>query len=171
MNQKIGITFKIPWNKTMDPYLFDTYGGALLAILFGMSSIYTEEIREKNLATSFFYFREHADDYMTYEFIAQTDHPKEFSDYIVSTLKKAKITKEDLERVKKVWISSEVLMTDNSHTTLDNLYYDLTEFGHIVPDKIELFRNLSFKKLEEVRKSLNFDNYSVVVVKPEATSK
>ncbi len=166
-NQKVGLTFKIPWAKGMDQYLFDTYAGALLSILFGMSSIYTEEIREKNLATSFYFMREHTDDYLTFDFVAQTEKPDEFVNYVVTTLKNATVKEEDLNRIKKVWIASEVLMIDDYKTTLDNLYYDLTEFGHIVPLKVDLIKGLSFKKLKEVRKQLNFDNYSVVIVKPK----
>ncbi len=167
VNQKVGLTFKIPWDSKMDPYLFDTYLGSLLSILFGQSSIYSEMIRDNGLATSFFYMREHTDDYVTIEFIAQADDAKKFTDFVIDTLKNGKITKEDLERVKKVWISSEVIMVDNSEATLDNIYYDLTEFRRLIPDKIEIYKSLSFDTLKKIRKDLKLDSYSVVVVHPK----
>lgn len=164
-SQKVGLTIKLPWPKDMDHFTFDLYCGAVLSMLFGVSAKLSEEIRNKKYATSFYYVKEHTKDYMTINFVAQSDRPKEFVDFVIDNLKQAPLEKDDLERIKKVWISSEVMMIDNINVTLDNLYYDLIEFGTIVPDKVDLIRAIDYDRLKKMRDSLNLDQYSVVVAK------
>lgn len=167
-NQKVGLTIKLPWKEGVDHFTFDLYCGAILTMLFGISSKLSEEIRNKKYATSFYYMREHTKDYMTINFVAQSDRPKEFVDFILDNLEHAPLEKEDLERIKKVWVSSEVMMVDNINATLSNLYYDLIEFGRIIPEKVELIRMIDYDQLKNLRKSLDFTHHSVVVAKPKS---
>ena len=85
--------------------------------------------------------------------------------------KKKAVLNEEVERYKKVWISSEVIMTDNVEITVDNLINDIVEYGSIMPDKISVIRNMNLKKLNKIRKDINFDNSSIVVLIPEKQSK
>lgn len=164
-NTRVGLTIKLPWKKEMDRFLYDVYCGALLSLLFGTSSIKREEMRKKQLTTTFYYMREFTKDYLIFNFVAQTEEPDTLVEFILDNLKNTSLEERDFERIKKVWISSEVIMIDNINLTLDNLYYDLTEFGRVIPNKVELIRGLNFQTLLDIRKELNFDQYSVVVAK------
>ena len=77
------------------------------------------------------------------------------------------IREEKIERLKKVWISSEVVMIDNVVITLDNLLYDIINYGRIIDNKVEIFKTLNLKDLEKTISSIDFNNASSVIVNPK----
>lgn len=167
MNTKVAFAVKIPWPKKVDHYEFATYCGMILVLLFGMSSSFREEMRKKNYMTSFYMDREYTDGYITFLFEAESDHPDELIDEIKKQLANTKITEAEVERTKKSWIASEVLMADNVSTTLDNLIYDLVEFGNIIPDKVNRIRAMNLKRLEQLRQEIDLKETATVIMKPK----
>ena len=111
--------------------------------------------------------REYTDGYITFLFEAESDHPDELIDEIKKQLANTKITEAEVERTKKSWIASEVLMADNVSTTLDNLIYDLVEFGDIIPDKVNRIRAMNLKRLEQLRQEIDLKETATVIMKPK----
>lgn len=165
-NQKLGYTIKIPFDKKEDRYTYSLYLGLLQNLLFGLSSEFRERMRNENKMSSFYCDREHTKDYVTLLFVAETDKPDELKEEIEKYVKNIKIDDKEIERVKKVWISSEVMMIDNIDITLNNMIYDIIEFGRLIPNKTEIFRSLSKEKLEKIIKEIDFTNSSTIIVKP-----
>ena len=76
-------------------------------------------------------------------------------------------TEEEIDRLKKVWISSEVIMIDNINMSLENIVDDIIEFGDIIPNKVEIFRSLNKKDYDKILSSIDFSNSSTVIIRPK----
>ena len=168
-NPKAGFTIKLSIKdiKQDKRHEYNIYIGMILNILFGTSSIFREEMMKNNLLNSLILERMIVDDYLVITFWIESSKPKELIENIKKQFKEYEITQEEVERCKKVWISSEVIMTDNIEITVDNLINDIIEYGDIIPNKISIIRDMNLKKLSEIRKKFNFDNNSTVILMPE----
>lgn len=150
-----------------DLHEYNIYIGMILNILYGTSSSFREEMMKKNLLNSLILERIIVDDYLVITFWIESMNPKKLIEHIKEQYEQCEITEEDVERCKKVWISSEVIMTDNIEVTVDNLINDIVEYGEIVADKVPIIRNMTLEKLNEVRSGIHFDNSSTVVLLPD----
>jgi len=167
INTKMAYTIKIPLKDIKDKYLFNLYIGLFSSIKFGLSSEFRENMRKKNLMTSFYTEREIYGDFLLMTFIADSENPKELVSEIKKELNSINIKEEDVERLKKVWISSEVVMIDNISLTLDNILYDIINYGKVINNKTEIFRTLNLSDLENTVKEIDFSNASVIIVNPK----
>jgi len=164
---KAGLTIKIPLDKIKEVYEYNLYIGMILHILYGTSSLFRENMMKNNLLSSLMTERMIVDDYLVISFWMESKEPKMLIENIKKHFKEYSITEEEIERCKKVWISSEVIMTDNIEVTVDNITNDIIEYGDIIYDKVSLIRKMNKKQLEKVRESIEIENSSIVVLLPE----
>ena len=166
---KISIGYK------MDRYRFaikndivlDLYLNMIVSLCFGASSKFKEMIRKRHLVSRSGYYFDRFDDIVTFTVEADTLNTpvylKELENYLVNL----DVLEEDLERIKKVWISSEVVKSDYPDNLVDNIVGDLVTYRKIVPNYVDLIRNMNISTLKEVIKSLDFFNKSIVEVTKE----
>jgi len=167
-NPKAGFTVKLlleDINKK-DIHEYNIYIGMILNIFYGTSSGFREEMMKQNLLNSLILERMIVDDYLTITFWIESNNPQKLIENIKAHFEETEITKEEVERCKKVWISSEVVMTDNIEITVDNLINDIVEYGEIIPNKVPIIRGMTLERLNEIRKTLSFDNNSTVILWP-----
>lgn len=167
VNPKVAYGIKIPVKNIKDRYRFNLYVGMMLNILFGLSSKFRERMKKEELMTSFYNERDYVGDYLVINFYADSKNASRLVDEIKKELENGEITEEEVERLKKVWISSEVVMIDNISITLDNILDDIITYGHVIENKIDLYRSLNKKELDETRRKIDFTNDCVVYVKPK----
>ena len=165
---KIGLGYKI--NKKSlgikDDLELDMYLHMLSTLLFGISSMFRERVREKHLMTSFYYEWDNIIDYRTLLLYAETENPELLIDEIKTEIKNMKYTKDDLERIKKVWIANEVKMIDFIESTVSNIIDDKIKYNKLVDNKISLIRKINKQKLDEIVSKIDFSNYSKVILLP-----
>ncbi len=168
-NPKAGFTIKLNIKdvKASKRHEYNIYVGMILNILFGTSSVFREEMMSKNLLNSLILERMIVDDYLVITFWIESKNPKELIENIKRQINQYTITDEEVQRCKKVWISSEVIMTDNIEITVDNLINDIIEYGDIIPNKISIIRKMNLKKLNEIRNKFKINNNSTVILLPE----
>lgn len=168
-NPKAGFTIKLSLKELEEDniYEYNIYLGMILNILFGTSSSFREDMMKKNLLNSLILERMIVDDYLIITFWIESNDPKQLIDNIKKQFDTYKISEEEVERCKKVWISSEVIMTDNVEITVDNLINDIVEYGDIIPDKVPIIRGMTLDKLNKIKKEINFNNSSTVILLPE----
>ncbi len=165
---KMSYSLKINIKDQKDIFVTDLYFSLMLSMLFGISSDFRERMKKQELYTSFHYMKERADDYIYISFVAETEKPEELIEEIKKELQKMKLEEDVLERIKKVWISSEVMMIDNINVTLDNIVYDVIEYGDIIQDKIDIYKKLNLKDLKKLLQSTDLSNDAVVIIRPES---
>lgn len=167
VNSKVAYGIKIPVKDIKDKFRYNLYIGMILNILFGLSSRFRERMKKEKLMTSFYNERNFVGDYLIINFYANSTDAKKLVQEIKNELKNGQITEEEVERLKKVWISSEVIMIDSFATTLDNVLDDIINYGKIVEDKVNIYKTLNKKELDKIYQSIDFDNSSVVYVEPK----
>ena len=139
----------------------------LLYILFGMSSTFREEMLKKELYSLFYSSGVIVDDLMIIECVAESKKPNEFKNNIIKCLKEQEINKEDVERVKKVKISLEVMEIDKPFRVSDSIIDHLLDFGDVIYNKMDLIRSITLEDILEVRNNILIDNNSYVVGYPK----
>ena len=167
VNTKVGYGIKIPIKHIKDKYLFNLYIGLMLSIKFGLSSVFREKLKKEQLMTSFYMEREIVGEYLIIVFKADSETPFELIEEIKKELDNIEIPEEEINRLKKVWISSEVIMIDNINMSLENIVDDIIEFGDIIPNKVEIFRSLNKKDYDKILSSIDFSNSSTVIIRPK----
>ena len=167
VNTKVGYGIKIPIKHIKDKYLFNLYIGLMLSIKFGLSSVLREKLKKEQLMTSFYMEREIVGEYLIIVFKADSETPFELIEEIKKELANIEILEEEIDRLKKVWISSEVIMIDNINMSLENIVDDIIEFGDIIPNKVEIFRSLNKKDYDKILSSIDFSNSSTVIIRPK----
>ena len=167
VNTKVGYGIKIPIKHIKDKYLFNLYIGLMLSIKFGLSSVFREKLKKEQLMTSFYMEREIVGEYLIIVFKADSETPFELIEEIKKELSNIEIPEEEINRLKKVWISSEVIMIDNINMSLENIVDDIIEFGDIIPNKVEIFRSLNKKDYDKILSSIDFSNSSTVIIRPK----
>ncbi|MDD6224441.1 MAG: pitrilysin family protein [bacterium] len=166
-NKKVAYVVKIPLKGVKDPYRLNLYLGLFNSIKFGLSSTFREQMKQKKLITSFYTEREIYGEYLLLSYIASSDRPEEFVAEVKKELTTLDIEESEIERLKKVWISSEVVMVDNISLTLDNILYDVITYGNIIPNKTEIYRSLNVVELKKMISKINFSNASFITVCPK----
>lgn len=167
VNTKVGYGIKIPIKHIKDKYLFNLYIGLMLSIKFGLSSVFREKLKKEQLMTSFYMEREIVGEYLIIVFKADSETPFELIEEIKKELANIEIPEEEINRLKKVWISSEVIMIDNINMSLENIVDDIIEFGNVIPNKVEIFRSLNKKDYDKILSSIDFSNSSTAIIRPK----
>ena len=72
-----------------------------------------------------------------------------------------------MNRIKKVWIANEVRMIDSVTSTVNNCFDDIIKYGKIIPNRIDIIKNMKLKTLKEIIDKIDFDNISIVKMIPE----
>ena len=138
----------------------------MLNIKFGLSSNFREVLKAEELMTSFYMEREIISNYLIITFKADSEKPNELVEKIKEEIKNIEIDEKELERLKKVWISSEVMMIDNISITLDNIASDIIEYGKLIPNKVEIYRSLNKEEYDSIISKVDFTNTSTLIMRP-----
>lgn len=166
---KVGICFKFDRSKfpMKDPYVQDLYFQMFVTLTFGITSMFREKARKEKWMSSFYTQVDDCENYKLLSLVAETKEPDIFQKEVLKALENIKITKEDVERMKKVWISSEHKMIDMVETTVLNLYDDLMKYHRIEENKMELIKAIEKKELDKLIQKLDFENRTVVKILPK----
>jgi len=166
---KVGYAIKLDRNqsKIKDDYEFDLYLTMVGSLLLGVTSTLREKLRNKKLTTSFYYELDKGLHYRTLMILSETTNPEELLSDIKKELNNMTFQEEDFERIKKVWIASEVQMIDNISGTVDNFVYEMFSYHKVMTDRIEKIRAMDFKKFQTVVKELDWTKRTEVTIYPK----
>ena len=160
---KIALGLKVPTTKLgMNRIELDMYLNMLTTILFGSSSEFRERTRNEKILTDIYTEWETIKGFKTFYIMSVTKNPDQLLKEIISEFENMKINEQTFERIKKVWIAGEAKMIDNADSTAANLFDDILQFKDIVPNKVELIREMKLSKLLSLIKKIDFNNYSIV---------
>ncbi len=166
---KLAYGIKIPMSSISldDPIKRFMYLNMFLNIKFGLTSKFREEMRKRDLMTSLFVESSIVDDFYTLTLFAETKDKNRFVKELIKELKDCNITKEEIERLKKVWIASEVYASDNVEVIVNNSIYDIINFERIINNKASIIKELNKKELDKIISEIDFNNSSYVYLKPK----
>ena len=160
----LAVKFSIKDIKKEERYEHLLYVSMILTILFGSASTFREKMLKARKFITLTFDKIVLDDIVTIEFLAESNNSKELVEEILKHFENSKITEEEVERCKKVWIASEVLLSDDVVSTISNLISDIDEVGNIIENKVEIIRKLNYTTLLKVREKINLKNTSLVLM-------
>lgn len=165
---KIGLGYKFSRDtfQIKDELELDLYLNMFTTLLFGLSSLFKERVRNKHLMTSFGYEWDTVNDYKSLLIMAETENPELLIDEINKELENINIIETDLERIKKVWIANEVKMIDSIDNTVSNVFDDMIRYKKLVNNKISMIRKINKKALDNLISSMKFTNRSKIILLP-----
>lgn len=167
---KLAYSIKLSLNELQNPedfYLTNLYLSAMLNMLFGLSSDFRERMEKENRYSSFYYSKDISNHYVFITCWAETEDPNYLINELGKIFSQMPLTEEDFERIKKVWLASEVMMVDDIDATLSNIVHEVIEYGNYFPNKTSIYKSLNFKELKDVINRLNFSNTSFVIIRPK----
>ena len=169
----LAVKTKVTDYQSLPVFLFRSYTIMIANILYDQSALFREEMLRKKLMTSLNSNVLWIDDILLMEFNADTDKPEELAKEIVNHFKNTKITSEELERYKKVWISSSIYGADSISTMANNIVNVVLEYDELIEEHwIESIRSMNIEDLEKIRNIINIDNTTAIIANPtEKTAK
>ena len=147
------------------------YLNLFLTVKFGLTSKFREEAKKKKLMTSLYTEVFTMNNHTMISFYADSEKPDELKQEIKKEMTKDDITNEEISRIQKVWIASEVQITDSIEATLNNCIEDYLKYGNIVSNRVEKIKMLNKKDLGEIIKKIDFTNDSYAVIEPNGKQK
>lgn len=166
---KFLLNFKSPMKELNgeDRYKYETELDILLYILFGNSSEFREEMYNKELCTLLYGSGSIIDNVFVVEILAESTKPYELKEKVIKCLKNKEITKEDVERIKKVKISLEVMDSDKPSKMSYSIIRDITDYNEVIYNKIDIIKSIKYEDIINIRKDILLDNYSFVLGMPK----
>lgn len=161
---KVAIGLKISTEdmNEYDSLTLDLYLQMFSTLVFGSSSTFRERVRNKKLLNSFSADWESIPGFKNYLAIISTDDPDAFLKEFKEEVANIKIDEEAFNRMKKVWISSEVKLFDYVDSVASNVSDDLILYGDVIPDKIDRFRNMNIDVMNDIISKIDFNNISYI---------
>jgi predicted Zn-dependent peptidase len=166
---KVSIGIKIPLKPiaNIDPKKRGIYFNILIASLFGSTSLFYERMRKDNYITSSIYIDLiNSEEYCLLTITAESDKYKQFIEEVKKELININIEAEDVERMKKVLISSTILIYDAVVNINDKIVSNLIHYNKIYPDEIDMIKELNKEDIDMFIKKIDFSKTSTYVIKP-----
>ena len=100
--------------------------------------------------------------FRTFLILSSTNEPDELINEIKNELKNISIDEAAFTRMKKVWIANEVKMADYVDSVESNIYDDILNYKCVIPDKVDMIRELNVNDMNDIIGKIDFDNLAVV---------
>lgn len=141
------------------------YLDAILVAKFSDISDLYEGLTEQNLVMYGMYAtRDVRDDYVVLTFEMETDYRDQVLDLIRAELRNIKLSKEELERVKKSNIASFILHFNDIMDVAQDIEDDVLSSNRITDDIFDIYKNMDLKIANDIASKINIDNECVYFI-------
>ncbi len=164
---KLKIAYKIEKGgfKNLSDTEIKVYLDLILQAKFGPTSDFLEKMLEENLIMyDIITTREIRDDYILISFEAETEYKEELIDSIRQELKNIKITKEEVERIKRVDIANFIMHFNDIIEVAEDIQDDIITNGKIVEDILDIYNGLNATTANKVAGTIKTDNESIFYI-------
>ncbi len=164
---KVTVNYKINLDKikSVDKYKSKLYVSMLFDLKFGNTSLLNEKLREENIITDNLELAPiDTNSHLILSILGETTKTEELINRIKKELEDLTVTEEELERKKRVDISSLIYMSDNVYRINHKVMNDINRYGSIIENNFEIVRELNIKEFNKVIKELDLTNNNIVIV-------
>jgi len=165
---KLKYAFKINKEKfsVKDPIKLNMYLNCIFSTLFGNTSKFYEDVYLKKLTNGYYYEHAYYDKYYVLNIEAESDKADLFKDYVDEVLNNIIIGEEDLTRQKKIWLASEIRLSDHIDVLSDGIFDDIICYGKPCFNRIKKINDLNIDELNQVINELDLTNNSFILLLP-----
>ena len=151
--------------KDYDINELNLYLNTIFDIKFGSTSLFDEELKAKHLITETIEYETIlADNHIIYMLLVETEKPTEIIKILDKELSNIKITKEELERKKKLLKSVVQFRSDNIYNINHKIINNIIKFGKVILDDYEIINNLNITKVNKIINDLDFNNKTISIM-------
>lgn len=168
-SSKVRYGIKIPRNKfkDIDDYSLRVIGSLLLNINFGNTSDFKDELISKGLLTSLSTSANIYDNYVAVIISADTNYPEEIIKRIEDKLNNLDLDEKLFERKKKVNIATLILDFDDIENVNSRIQDNLVVYDDILADTMTKYKSITYDMFKNVAEKIDYQNKSILVVKPK----
>lgn len=167
---KVCLSYKINTSKIkgVSERKVKTYLSIFFDLKFGMTSLLNEELREKDIITdSLGGDAIDVKSHVLYTVCGETNKKDELLEALMNSMKDLSVNEDELERKKKVYLSSLIYMTDNIFRLNHKVMNDINKYGEIIDNNYDEIKSLNIIEMRKVLNSVDFSNYNVIVVEKD----
>ena len=164
---KVTVAYKIRLDAFNDLSLRDIkiYLSQLFSLQFSDTSLYVEELKKKELIDDSFAINTvYTDTHAVIMISNETNYVNEVVKAIQEGVKQLLVTEEEVERMKKTLISSQIYMSDNIFRMNNFIMNCMIQDGEINTNKVEEIKKMNLKDMEYVLNNLDLSNSTVSVI-------
>ena len=145
-----------------------TYLSIFFDLKFGMTSLLNEELREKEIITdSLGGDAIDVKSHVLYTVCGETNKKEELLEALMNSMEDLSVNEEELERKKKVFLSSQIYMTDNIFRLNHKVMNDINKYGEVIDNNYDEIKSLNIIEMRKVLNSVDFSNYNIIVVEKD----
>lgn len=164
----IGYKFNISKLKKLYNEKYMDYIVLLFDILFGSSSRINEELHDKKIIYGDIMMDYvEAGDYCLFMVGCETDKKDQFIEKVTAATNNIFVTKDELERKKKVLIGSRIALSDDIFSINDKIMANIIKYGYPICNAYEIITSLNIDEMNKIIKELSFENKSIFVINPK----
>ncbi len=143
----------------------------LLESNFGSTTLFKENLVEKNLVYNLYYTAYKVYDYLILEVGCRTKYPIDMEKILMERLKHMEIYEMDVERKIKSAIATLVLSYENLEEVNDIICNSLTYEGKIIDNEKEMLENIKIEDMKDIYSKLTFKETSTLIMMPKEEKK
>ena len=165
---KCAIAYKIKIEKNIQNlfYLLTLFDCKFSSTSDFINNLIDEEIINDSLIVDF----DNSTDYLIMFVIGETLKPNVLLDKIKKEMTNLKINEDDFLRKKKTLLSSIIYMTENIFSLNHNIMNDIIKYDKFNENKYNDIKNLNYKDFTKLIQTINFDNYTTLIINPKKQS-
>ena len=164
---KIRLAYKMPRKsfKDFDDLMLKIYLRLILNINFGITSDLLENMINQRLINYDIYAKsEVRKDYIYISFTLESEYKDEVIELIKETLRSMKISKEDMDRYKKVWLSNYIMHFDDIIEVNEDILDDVLNSGKINDNVIDIINDLNVEDVTKIIDAFTLDNECLYII-------
>ena len=164
---KVTVAYKMNLNlfKNLNIKDIKSYINILFNLKFSDTSLYVEDLKNKGIINESFAVNTlYTDEHVLIMISNETKLINEVTNYILEGVKDLVCSEDDLERVKRVSISSQITMTDSIYRMNRKIMNNIIDYNKVILDPIDEIKKLNMNDLNYVKKNLDFSNKTITIV-------
>ena len=166
---KVFIGIKLNIDKLLKQYdknVLLRYLNIYMNIKFGDVSLLQEDLINKDIInTDIGIDKIYTDKHLLYMIFADTDKIDEFIEEVTKSLKDININEEDFIRKKKIFLASNISISDNIYSLNEKVINEYLLNKEVITDCYQIYDKLNYQELIAIIKSLDFSNISKLIIK------
>ena len=142
------------------------YLNTLFDIKFGPTSVINEQLKKDKLITEKIDYEVlFSDKHIVYMFLVETPKPEYIADLLDKELSNITITKEDLERKKKLLKSIAQYRSDNVFDINHKIVSNIIKYNKVILDDYKIIDEMNINKANDILNNLDFNHKSITIMK------
>lgn len=166
---KVFVAYKFNIEKLLTKYekhIILRYINIFMNIKFGNTSIFQEKLMNEQIINEGVGIDKiNTDKHLLYILYNDTEYPEKLIEAIEKEMENKKIDEEDFNRKKKLYLSSNISLSDDIYRLNEKVINDILLSKKVITDFYEIYNSLNIETMYEIINELDFSNITKLIIK------